>query len=110
MPVIKSRKLGLTPNTQRYPERKVIAIDVDGTLITRGQVNTRLVEWAKDKHDQGYKIIIWSARGEDHARTAAQMADLSSIATAISKPGYIVDDQGWQWIKHTKVITSLDSQ
>ena len=52
--------------------------------------------------------MLWSLRGEQHARTVASQCKADHLFNLIcSKPGYIVDDQGWQWIKETRVVTSL---
>ena len=53
-------------------------------------------------------IMLWSARGESHARNAAETFGVADLFhTICSKPGYVVDDLGWSWIKHTKVIRSI---
>ena len=96
-------------NGQKYtppPPPKVIYIDVDKTLINPiGAVNTRIVDWAKSKHAEGFDLVIWSSRGTDHAINAANKSGLQDIIlAAISKPGFIIDDQGWGWIKYTRWI------
>jgi hydroxymethylpyrimidine pyrophosphatase-like HAD family hydrolase len=92
------------------PPPRVVAIDVDGTLLTEGgQINDRVVEFARAKKSDGFEVWLWSSRGEAHARRAAEMAGLSDVFDHIlSKPGYIVDDQGWRWIQYTRVITDPD--
>lgn len=91
------------------PPPKVIAIDVDDTLQHRGNPNTRLIKWCKAKRDDGFVLILWSSRGENHARNVAKSFDITDLFSVIcSKPGYIVDDQGWGWIKYTKAIKSND--
>lgn len=93
---------------RKYPRQKVIAIDVDNTLLNKGKVNKKLVEWCIRRKEENFTIIIWSSRGERYAKRAAHLAGLTDIAThIISKPGYIVDDQGWSWIKFTIVIKRL---
>ncbi len=53
-------------------------------------------------------MILWSARGKAHAEQAAKISKLTdTFDTIISKPGYIVDDKGWSWIKYTKNVTNL---
>jgi predicted mannosyl-3-phosphoglycerate phosphatase (HAD superfamily) len=92
-----------------YPPPRSIFIDVDDTLIIASRPNHSLVEWAKARHRQGYEIVIWSSRGTDHARAAADVCDLAGIAAAVvSKPGYIVDDKGWAWTRYTKRIRRID--
>lgn len=93
---------------QKLPPPKVIAVDVDKTLFNRGVVNKKLVELCIKWKDEGFTIIVWSSRGEQYARAAVEKAQLSNVVNhVIGKPGYIVDDQGWTWIKFTKVIKNL---
>lgn len=78
---------------------KVIAVDVDGTL------NPRLIEWLRGQKTKGFKLMLWSSGGEEHAMDAAVRFGAVELFDLIcSKPGYIIDDQGWGWIKYTKVI------
>lgn len=96
-------------NPKSYPARKCIAIDIDGTLLIDGKLNDRLAEWIKEKHKAGYETILWSARGRSHALKVAQHFELVPFfSSIISKPGFIVDDMGWSWIKYTKRITRLE--
>jgi hypothetical protein len=45
-----------------------------------------------------------------HARKAAELFGASDIFDHIlSKPGFILDDQGWSWIRFTGVIRDLDA-
>ncbi len=88
-----------------YPIRNVIAVDVDGTLIHGSAINDALVSWLRVKKEEGHELILWSARGREHARRAAKITDTETLFDAIiSKPGRIVDDLGWSWIKWTKII------
>jgi len=89
----------------KYPPPKVIYIDVDGTLIQGGKVNTPLVNWAREKYNDGFQIIVWSSRGAGNSHLAVMQADMEDIVTHIlSKPGYIVDDKGWGWTKFTTQV------
>jgi len=93
---------------QKYPPPKVIAIDVDGTLQQRGLPNNRLIEGCKKRKEDGFTIMLWSSRGEAHARKYAELFGVTDLFDLIcSKPGYIVDDQAWGWIKYTRVIRSV---
>jgi predicted HAD superfamily phosphohydrolase YqeG len=93
----------------KYQPQKVIAVDVDGTLHINGNRNQKLIDWCKDRKAEGYRIMLWSARGEAHARRCAESFQIVELFDLIcSKPGYIVDDQGWQWVKYTKIIKSLN--
>jgi hydroxymethylpyrimidine pyrophosphatase-like HAD family hydrolase len=93
---------------QKYPPARVIAVDVDGTLQHRGHANNRLIKWCQEMKADGFTLMLWSARGEVHARNYAELFGVLDLFDLIcSKPGYIVDDQGWGWIKYTRVIRSL---
>lgn len=86
-------------------ERKVIAVDVDGTLKVRGGLNADLVEWVKAQRLRGYSMTLWSARGEEYATTFALEHGIAHLFDHIcAKPGYVVDDQGWSWVRFTKVV------
>ena len=92
----------------KYPKPRVIAVDVDGTLFVNGELNESLVKWCKEKKDQGFHLMLWSMRGEKHARKAASIAGLLEVSDVItSKPGYIVDNDGWSWIKYTEVVRGI---
>ena len=70
----------------RLPPRKDIYIDVDGTLVSNGTVNLKLVTWMWSRHAEGYRFYVWSARGRDHAAKAVAhgpSADASSYNTRI---------------------------
>lgn len=96
-------------NAPKYPPRRCIAVDVDGTLHIGGQPNVALIAWCRVRKQDGYSLILWSAQGEEHARsvaTAFGCADLFDVI--VSKPGYIVDDNGWDWIKYTRALWPVD--
>lgn len=89
----------------KYPIRNAAAIDVDDTLLINGEANDDLVEWIKRKKEEGTELVLWSARGRAYAREVAEKLEVSHLFDAIiSKPGVIVDDKGWGWIKWTRVI------
>lgn len=92
----------------QYPPSKVIAVDVDGTLIIFGVLNRNLVQWCRYQKEKGFKLMLWSARGEDHARNTATKHGIEDLFHVIcGKPGYIVDDLGWSWIKYTRHIKNF---
>ena len=89
----------------KHPRNKVIFIDVDGTLKLSIGLNQTLVDWCRTRKNEGFEIVLWSARGRVYAENYAnqhERADLFSVI--VSKPGYIVDDKGWGWIKYTNAI------
>ncbi len=86
------------------PPPKVIAVDVDGTLINSSGVNTRVVAWCRKRKAEGFYLMLWSSRGEAHARNAARVSETEGLFDLIcSKPGQILDDQGWGWIRYTTI-------
>ena len=90
----------------KYPKQKVIAVDVDDTLIIDGKPNYDLIIWLNDKINEGYQLILWSMRGYKHAKHTAQRLGIEHLfQTIMSKPGYIVDDDGWNWTRYTEVIS-----
>ena len=95
----------------KYPLRRVIAVDVDGTLHINGLPNTALIAWCRERKEEGYTLILWSGRGEAHARSVAAAFGCAEVFAAIlSKPGYVVDDEGWSWIKYTRALWPADMQ
>jgi len=97
------------PSPKQYPRQKVIAVDFDGTLYRNGGINERLVEWCRRKRAEGFSLILWSARGQELCERAVTEFKLQDVFNhVISKPGYIVDDWGWRWVKFTKVIRTSD--
>jgi hypothetical protein len=93
---------------QKYPPPKVIAVDVDGTLWhpLTGELNIPLVEWCRERRAEGFTPMLWSARGKAHAEAIAEQFSLVQLFDVIlSKPGFVLDDQGWNWIVYTRVIS-----
>lgn len=92
-------------NGYLYPRQKVIYVDVDDTLIIDKKVNTELIKWLIKKHVDDYEINVWSMAGKKHAERAVERCGIALIVSnTLSKPGYIVDDMGWNWIQYTKAI------
>jgi len=83
----------------------VIAVDVDGTLHVGGRANTKAIAWLHKRKAEGYTLMLWSMRGEKHARLIAnQFGCVDLFNCIVSKPGFILDDEGWAWIKRTRVV------
>lgn len=84
---------------------QAIAIDVDGTLIVNGQVNAALVSFAHRCSEQGFDLMLWSMRGREVAKQAAEAAGLSSVIDVVaSKPGYMIDDRGFDWLRGVRLV------
>ena len=93
---------------QKFAPTRTIGVDVDGTLHTDGRLNRSVVAFCEKQKAAGFRIMLWSARGKEHAQAAADRLGVSHLFDDIvSKPGYVLDDPGWSWIKYTKVITTL---
>lgn len=93
----------------KLERQRTIAVDVDGTLMLPSGINATLIEWIKGKRARGFATILWSARGEAYARAiAAEHGIIHLFDVIVSKPGYIVDDKGWSWIRFTKWVKNLD--
>lgn len=87
---------------------QTIAVDVDGTLLKNGQPNSEIITWLRKAQAQGYTLFLWSARGEEHARRSAERCGVTDMFRVIlAKPGTILDDAGWGWIRYTRTIRSL---
>ena len=77
-----------------------IYVDVDGTLCHA------VIEWCRrQKTERGTRLVLWSSRGQEHARRQAERFGCVDLFEAIlSKPGRIVDDMGWGWVRYTRAI------
>ena len=104
-------KLMIKPKKQtkaKYPPPDVIYVDVDGTLLVNGKPNPNVVRLIREKHEDGFQIIVWSSRGSVNAIRAVGLAGLNDIVShKLSKPGYIVDDKGWSWTRYTEQIKDI---
>ena len=82
-----------------------IAIDVDDTLIGRDGLDLGVVAFIEAKREEGMEVMLWSMRGRAYARAVAEKHRVAHLFDAIiSKPGWILDDQGWQWVAKTRVV------
>ena len=94
---------------QKHPFTKCVAIDVDDTLVINERLNTAVVDYAKERQAAGFEILLWSAKGREHAERIADKFGIRNLFSAIiSKPGYIVDDMAWSWTRYTRVV-KIDS-
>ena len=93
---------------KKYPMRGGGAVDVDGTLHNNGVASQQVIDWCERRVADGFSLMLWSARGEAHARQAAELFGVAHLFDHIvAKPSYLVDDLGWSWIKYTQVVTDL---
>lgn len=97
-------------NNHKYPMiTRTIAVDVDGTLHRNGVLNQRVVEFCERQKANGYTLNLWSSRGKKYAVAAAEKFGVTHLFDdIISKPGYVLDDQGWSWIRYTQIIKTID--
>jgi hydroxymethylpyrimidine pyrophosphatase-like HAD family hydrolase len=94
--------------TQKHPPTKTIAVDVDGTLHNEGVLNMSVVQFCERQKANGFTVNLWSARGKKYAQAVAAKFGVTHLFDDIvSKPGYVLDDQGWNWIKYTQVIRTM---
>ncbi len=94
---------------KKLPLPKVVAVDVDGTLLVAGKLNQSLVDWCRDKKAQGFQLMLWSMRGADYAGAFVERFQLDGLFDwVVGKPGVLVDDQGWQWADQAIVIKTQD--
>lgn len=85
---------------------KVIFVDVDGTLSLRGNPNEPLVEFLRRRKSEGFELVLWSMRGGRYAREVAKAFGVLDLFDAIvSKPCYVVDDEGLQWLRSATILT-----
>lgn len=92
------------------PRPKTIYVDVDGTLILKnGTVNTHLINFLENMSEANggdYQLILWSMAGHAHAETVAEELNITRLFEHIlTKPGYMIDDDGKNWLRFTHLIT-----
>ena len=86
----------------------MIAVDVDGTLHRYGKLNEPLIAWCRKQKEAGFQLMLWSSRGQSYAKAAAEELGVVDLFDVIcSKPGFVVDDQGWSWIKFTRIVRAF---
>lgn len=91
--------------TQRFPIAKVIAVDIDGTLVQDGRLHLPLLDWIRERKQEQFRLMLWSARGREYVMTTAHRFGVVPLFDdLISKPGLIVDDQGWTWTQYTRRV------
>ncbi len=89
----------------KYPRRRVIAVDVDGTLLSHGCCNLALVAMLRNAKEDGFSLTLWSMGGEAYARSVAEALGLADLFDhIISKPGFVFDDAGWSWVRYTQIL------
>ena len=91
-----------------YPARKVMGLDVDGVLLDAGgNLNERVRDVALALHADGWRILIWSSAGHDHAQEAADLAGLGGLerVTVSGKPTAVLDDHGWHWTRFAPAVS-----
>jgi hypothetical protein len=71
--------------------------DIDGTLVTDdNQPNLQVLALLKFLHEQGVRIFLWSAGGDENCRRVARRYGLDSMIEAcLPKPVISVDDMGY---------------
>ena len=91
-----------------FPISKTICVDIDNTLIYKNELNQELVIWLKEQKKNNYDLILWSMQGRQYAEKVANKYNLQNLFNAIiGKPGFIIDDLGWSWTRHTKWVNQF---
>lgn len=89
-------------------KNRTICIDCDGVLVNGTTINQAVVDRAKELHDAGWEIVIWSARGRGYAFAIACAAGLTGVGyQAIGKPILMVDDRPQDFFRYCKVARNL---
>jgi predicted mannosyl-3-phosphoglycerate phosphatase (HAD superfamily) len=83
-------------------------VDVDDTLLRGGRIVDPVMAAIDAAMGRGTDVVIWSARGKAHAERAAQMAGLEGRVACLCKPDGIIDDRGWSWVRHARVLSGRD--
>ena len=95
-------------NQMNLQRPKTIFVDFDGTLYKSGDIDAALVAWLRARKEEGYELTLWSMAGAERANGVVERAGLSGLfARVITKPGFIVDDQGWKWTAYTMDATEV---
>jgi hypothetical protein len=90
----------------RYKSRKVLYVDVDGTMFRNGELNKHLLTTIKAMKADDYFVALWSAQGLDYAKRFAATYDITYLFDAIlPKPNFVADDKGWSWTRYTKFVS-----
>jgi hydroxymethylpyrimidine pyrophosphatase-like HAD family hydrolase len=86
-------------------QTNTIFVDVDGTIHNNGRIIVPVLNFCQRKKQDGFSLVLWSARGQEHAQKAVELFKIGGLFDyVISKPGGIVDDRGWSWIKYARAI------
>jgi ribonucleotide monophosphatase NagD (HAD superfamily) len=83
----------------------VFFCDVDGVLLRNGRINSDVKAFLEQRQAEGHEVLIWSARGREHARKVCEMAELE--CECVPKPQAILDDRGWEWVKWVPVLRDI---
>jgi hydroxymethylpyrimidine pyrophosphatase-like HAD family hydrolase len=95
----------------KYPITRTLAVDVDGTLLRHGELYKPVLDRVIKARQDGARTMLWSARGADYAKKVANLLNVTEhFDDIVSKPGFIIDDLGWGWIKYTRVLRLLDDE
>jgi predicted HAD superfamily phosphohydrolase YqeG len=109
----KTRPVGRTKKTPhirpisrpKYRSQKSVFVDVDGTLVVNGALNKSVIDIIDKMRSDGFEIYLWSMAGRPHAISIAEHFGVAEMFDEIiSKPGYMIDDDGFSWLRYVKKI------
>jgi predicted HAD superfamily phosphohydrolase YqeG len=95
----------------RMTQPRAIFVDCDGTLHAHGRRNDELFSWLTKRKGEGFRLFLWSSRGDEHATAVARdLGCLYLFTAALPKPCAIVDDQGWGWTRYAPPVLRFDQE
>lgn len=90
---------------QKFPPPKVLAVDIDGTLVCDRRLNGEVVRLCQAYKEKEFRLMLWSARGLSYAQAMVARYRMENLFDdVVSKPGFILDDKGWEWTRYTAVV------
>jgi hydroxymethylpyrimidine pyrophosphatase-like HAD family hydrolase len=87
---------------------RALYVDCDNTLLRSGRIVEPVAAAIREALRRGTDVVIWSARGREHAETVARMAGVFDCVICVCKPDAIIDDVGWSWVRYARVLSAED--
>ena len=94
--------------TPALPLQRWCYTDLDGTLIIAGKMNINLLTRLRTMKDEGWILVLWSARGAEPCQQVVDEYGLMLLFDfVLSKPGALVDDKRWNWARYVPLLPIL---